>query len=110
MPFVEASENHFAGGRLVDRSHQDVYRLINEAASAVHDDHGAILEVRDALIHLFAFAQDEDSHAFAGQNGGAESVGEKIDVENSDALNAGDLIEIEIVGDDFGLKTQSQFD
>ena len=94
----------------MDGGDEDVDGFVDEAASAVDDDHGAVLEITDALTGFFAFAKDEDAHALAGKNGGAESVGEKIDVENADALNAGDFVEIEIVGDDLGLEAESEFD
>ena len=62
------------------------------------------------MIDFFAFAKNEDSHAFARKNGRTKGVGEQIDVENVDALDRSDLVEIEIVGDDFGLEAERQFD
>src|SRR5258708_17729153 len=108
--FIEAAEDHFAGRSLVDGGDQDVHGFVDEAASAVDHDHGAVLEVGDALIDFLAFAKDEDAHAFAGEKCGANGVGEKINVEDADALNAGDFIEIEVVGDDFGAEALGKFD
>jgi hypothetical protein len=77
---IDPAKDHFAGRRLVDRGDKDVHGLVNEAAGAVHDHHGAVFEIRDALIDLFAFAKNKDAHAFSGKNGWAKGVGEQIDV------------------------------
>src|SRR5262249_9057082 len=53
---------------------------------------------------------NEDTHAFSGENGGTQGIGKKVDVENGDALDAGNFIEIEVVGNDLGLKAQGEFD
>ena len=110
VAIVEAAEDHFAGGRLMHGGDEDVDGFVDEAASAVDYDHGAVFEIGYALIDLLAFAQDEDAHAFTGKDGRTQSVRKKIDVEDADTLNAGDLVEIEIVGDDLGLKAEGEFD
>src|SRR5579863_2740778 len=108
--FFNAAENHFACGCLVDGSDQDVHGFVDEAASAIDHDHGAVLEVGNALIDFLAFAQNEDAHSFAGEESGTNGVGEEIDVENVDALNAGHFVEIEVVGDDFGAQAKGKVD
>jgi hypothetical protein len=107
---VQAAKDHFPSGRLVDRSDENVHSLVDQAARAVHDHHRAVFKVRNTLIDFLAFAENEDPHAFTRKNGRTEGVGEQIDVENVDALDRSDLIEIEIVGDDFGLEAERQFD
>lgn len=108
--FIDPAENHFAGRCLMDGGDQDVHGLVDEAACAIDDNHGAVFKIGNALIYFLAFAEDKDAHAFSGENSGAKSVGQKVDVENVDALNTGDFIEVEIVGNDFGLEAESEFD
>src|SRR5208283_3235665 len=54
--------------------------------------------------------QDEYAHDFAGQNDGLERVGQFVDVEHGHALQLGDFVEIEIVGEDLALVELGQFD
>jgi len=94
----------------VGRGDEDVDGAIDEAAGAVDDNHGAIVEVGNSLGGLLAFAEDEHAHGLAREDGGFHGVGQFIDIENSDALDARDLIEIEIIGDDFGVALAGEFD
>src|SRR6185437_16647591 len=52
---------------------------------------------------------DEDAHRFARQHNGLEGIGELVDVENFYALQSGDFVEIEIVGDDFRVIALGEF-
>ena len=90
--FVVAAEDHFAGRGLVDGGDGDVHGLVNELVRAVRDDHGAVIEICDALIVFFAFAQDENAHDLAREDDGLERVGKLIDVENLDALQRGSTL------------------
>src|ERR1700745_58074 len=57
---IEAAKNHFTRGLLVPASYKNAHSFVDEAASAVHHDHGAVLEIGDALIDFLAFAKDEN--------------------------------------------------
>src|SRR6266852_1066333 len=41
---VEAAENHFACGRLVDGGDEDVHGAVDKPARAIHHHHGAVIE------------------------------------------------------------------
>src|SRR3954453_15142515 len=47
---VELAEDHLAGGGLQHRSHRDIDVLADHLAGVVHDDHGPVVKVRDALV------------------------------------------------------------
>ena len=94
----------------MDRSDEDVHGLVDQAASAVDDDHGAIFEICHSLIRFLAFAKDKNAHSFAGKKRGPHRVGEKVHVENADALHAGNFIEIEVVGDNPGAEAEGKLD
>ena len=76
----------------------------------IDNDHGAVVEIPDSLVVFLAFLEDEDGHALAGQDDGLEGVGEVVDVENLDVVEVGDLVEVEVVGDDLGLPHLGQFE
>src|SRR5258707_4564950 len=61
--FIEAAEDHFAGRSLVDGGDQDVHGFVDEAASAVDHDHGALLEGGGALIDFLALPKGGNAHA-----------------------------------------------
>ena len=107
IPFAE---DHFSGGGLEDGGDRDVDGLADHLARIVDHDHGSVIEVGDSLVVLFAFFQDEDPHNFAGEDDGLEGVCEFVDVEDGDALQLGDFVEIEIVGDDFAFVKLGEFD
>ena len=108
--FVKAAENHLAGGRLMNRCDDNVHGLVDEAACAIHDYHGAILKIGHSLVYFLAFTENEDTHAFAGKKRGPDGVGQKIYIEDADALNTGYFVEVEIIGDNLGAEAQSNFD
>ena len=100
---VHFAEDHFSAGGLQDAGDGDVNGFADHFAGVIDDDHGAVVEVADALIELLALFEDEDDHVLAGEDDGLEGVGEVVDVEDLDVVEVGDLVEVEVVGDDFGL-------
>src|SRR5580704_5571592 len=108
--FVEAAENHFAGGSLVDGSDEDIHGAVDQSACAVHNHHGAVIEIGDALGGFLPFPQNKDAHGFAGKHGGLQGVGKLVDIQHRDILDAGNLVEIVIVGDNFGAGAPREFD
>ena len=79
---------------------EDFDFLIDFVAGAFDDDHGAILKVADALGGAFAGLDDADFHGFSGEDDGFDGVSDGVDVDDGDAAEAGDFVEVEIVGDD----------
>ena len=76
--------------------------LSYHAAGIVDYDHGTVIQIRDSLIVFFPFFQDENLHRLSGENDGFERVGQLVDVEDFDATELRDFVEIEIVGDNLG--------
>ena len=64
------------------------------------DHHRAVVEVGDALVVFLAFLEDEHVHDLARQHDRLERVGQLVDVQDLDAAELGDLVQIEVVGDD----------
>src|SRR3989442_186013 len=102
-PFLVLAEDHLPGGGLQDAGDGNVDRLRNHLFGVVHHHHGAVIEVGDPLVIFLAFLEDEDPHDLTRQNDGLERVGELIDVQNREPLELRDLVQVEIVGDDFRL-------
>src|SRR5690348_1092748 len=74
---IEAAEDHFARGRLMHRSDDDVHCFVDHFARAVHDDHRAVIKVRHALVVFLSLAQNEYAHRLARQHDGLECVGKR---------------------------------
>jgi hypothetical protein len=68
------------------------------------DDHRAVLQIADALMSLFSFANHRDVQLFARQDDRLDRIGQLVDVEDRDALDVRDAIEIVIVGNEFCAK------
>ena len=108
--FIVLTEDHLPGGGLQDAGDGDIDRLGDHLLGVVHHDNGAIVEIGDALIELLAFLDDEDAHGLAGQHDGLERVGQFVDVQDLDAVQLRDFVEVEIVGDDLAIEHLGQFD
>ena len=97
----ELREDHPACRGLEHARDHDFHVLVDVPAAVLHDDHGAVVEVGDPLAGLLAFLEHEDAHALTRQGHGLESVGQVVDVQHLYALELGDLVQVEIVGDHF---------
>ena len=60
------------------------------------------------MVVLFALFEDEDAHRFARQHDGLQGVRQFVDVQDRDAVQLRDLVQIEIVGDDDGVQVLRQ--
>jgi hypothetical protein len=106
----ETAEDHLSRSGLQHARHHDVDGLADHLARVIHDDHGAVVEVGDALVVLLAFLQDEYLHQLARQDHRLERVGELVDVQHLDAAELRHLVQVEIVGDDLSLQRPRQLD
>src|SRR5206468_11177788 len=88
----------------------DINRLADELPGVVHDHHRAVVEIGDTLVVLLAFFQDEHLHDLAGQHDGLERVGQLVDIEDVHTSKLGDLVQIEVVGDDSPLQRPREID
>ena len=61
-------------------------------------DHRAVVQVADALADLVARLDQPDRHGLAGQGHRLQGVGQLVEVDDLDALQLGDLVQVEVVG------------
>src|SRR6185312_6550309 len=87
----------------------DIDRLANRLTRVIYDHHGSVVQIRNALVVFLPFLQDEHPHGLAGKNNRFERIRQFIDVEYFDSLQLRNLIQIEIVGDDFAFVDLGQF-
>lgn len=80
------------------------------AFAAIHDDHRAVVEISHALPELLAVLDDMDNHLFSRQYHRFYGVGQFIDIQDGNALQFGDFVQIVIVGDNLPLENLAQFD
>ena len=85
------------------RGHRDVDGLADHLPRVINHYHRAVIEIGDALVIFFSLFQNEDPHDFARQNNRLERVRQFVDVEHGHALQLGDLVQVEVVGDDLAL-------
>src|SRR5262249_14899171 len=104
------TEDHLACGRLQHARHHDVDGLADHLARVVDHHHRAVVEIGHTLVVFLAFLQDEHLHDLAWQHDRLQRICQLINVQDFHALELGDLVEIEIVGDDLGLIDLRQFD
>ena len=96
----EAGEHHGAGGGLVEADELNFNFLAEVGFAVVNYDHGAVLEIGDALAGVAAGGDDFDAGALAGEIFVAEGEGEFAEAEDFNLLGGSDLFEVEIVGED----------
>ena len=70
----------------------------------VHDNHRSVVQVGDTLTGFLSFLDDLDRHALSGQHNRLEGVGQLVDVQDFDALQFRNLVQVEIIGDDLGVQ------
>src|SRR5882672_451262 len=108
--FIPFPEDHLPGGRLQYRGYGNVHGLADHFARVIHHDHGAIVEIRNALVVLFSLFQDKHAHCLAGQDDRLQRVRQFVDVEDRHALKLRDFVQVEIVGDDLAFVELCEFD
>src|SRR5215467_2849494 len=62
LPLVELAEDHLAGGGLEHAGHRDVDGLGDHLLGVIDHHHGAVIEIRDALVVLLALFENEHAH------------------------------------------------
>src|SRR2546421_6562238 len=111
LSFIENfSKNHFAGRSLQDTRDRDISVLTDQTARVINYYHRAVIEVCDTLIVFLSLFENENAHRLAWQDDRLEAVGEFIDVQNIHAAKLSDLIQIEIICDDYGVELFAEFD
>ena len=63
------------------------------------NNHGAVVEISDALTGLLAVFDDLNAHCLAGDNHGLDGVRQVVDVQNFDAAQLSDFVQIKVVRD-----------
>src|SRR5215470_11609201 len=110
LAVIVLAEDHSPGGSLQDAGHGDVDGLGDHLARVVHNHHGTVVQVGDALVVLLALLQDEDAHRLAWQDNGLEGVGQFVHVQYRHPLKLGNFVQVEVVGHDLGLVKLGQLD
>src|SRR6516225_3413440 len=105
-----ATKNHLASRRLQHAGHNHVNGLADHLPCIINHDHRAVIQIRNALVVLFAFLQDEYLEDFAGQHDRLQGIRQLVDVEDVNAPELGDLVQIEIVRDDLALQSAGELD
>src|SRR5581483_12120627 len=103
-------EDHPAGGRLQDAGDGHGDGAVDVAAPVLHHHHGAVVEVAHALVRLLAVLDDGHLHRLTGADDRLQRVGEVVEVEHTQALDAGQLVEVEVVGHHCGAHLAGQLD
>src|SRR5260370_19548405 len=107
---VKPAEIHFAGGGLKNAGDGYIDSTRDHLLGVVHYYHCAIVQIRDSLVVLFAFLENEDAHRFTWQHNRLQSIGQLVDVQDVDAVKLGDLVQVEIVGNDLAVVHLGEFD
>src|SRR5665213_2671131 len=95
---VEAAEDHLAGGGLQHAGHGDIDGFRDHLTRVIHYHHGAVVQIRDALVIFLALFENEYPHQLAGEHHRLQGVRQFIDVQHFDAMQLRDLVQVEIVG------------
>lgn len=77
--------------------HLDLDGLADQFLGGADDDHGAVIEITDALALVFAFAGDTDVEHVAGEDGGFQRSGKGVQVDERNGLELGHFAEVEVV-------------
>src|SRR4030095_2914175 len=107
--FPEAAKDHLTRSRLQHTGHCDISVFADQSARIVYDHHGAIVQISDTLVVFFAFLQDEYSHCFTRQYDRLERISQLVDVQHTHATQLRDLVQVEIVSDDYCVELFAQF-
>ena len=101
-------EDH-AACRAVDQlGHFHADLAVHIFLSRFHHHHRAVIQVADALIGIAPWLDDADGEFLAGDIDRAHGIGQRVDIQHVDALGVGDLIEIEVVGNQRGVELDRQ--
>ena len=108
--FFVAAEDHLARRGLKHAGHRRLDGLADHLPRIVHDDHGSVVEIGNALVEFLAFFQDEHLHGLARQIHRLQRIRELIDIEHLDAAKLSDLVQVEIVRHDLRVQFLRQLD
>src|ERR1700688_513499 len=107
---VKPAEDHFAGSGLKNAGYGNVDGAGYHLFGVVHHHHGAVVQISDALVVLFAFFENKHAHRFTRQHDGLERVSQLIDVQDLDAVKLGNFVQVEIVGHDLAVVNFGELD
>ena len=105
---VDPAEDHPAGAGLEDAGDGQADRLAQVVGPLLGDDHRAVVEVADPLARLLAALDQLDGQALARQDDRLHRVGQVVEVDDLDALEPGDLVQVVVVGDDLAAEVLGQ--
>ena len=100
---IKFTEDHSSGAVLQDAGDGDGRVLADEVTSLFANDHGPIVEIADPLTGSFTGSDDLDIDVFAGEIPRAARIRDVVQIDAVATLDAGNLVEIEIVVDHFSI-------
>ena len=106
----EFGEIEATGGGGEGAGDDDGEGLADAIGCVVDDDHGAIGEVTNGLVFVFAGFGELDGGAVAGGEAGLEGEGEFVEAEGGDVAEAGDFGEVFVVGEEAGIEVAGEGD
>src|SRR5450759_4660089 len=93
-------EDHAARRGLDHRCDDRGDGLVEQAPSVLDDHHRAIVQAADALTGLLALTRHHNHYLLTGDRHRTHRVSQLVEVQDSDALEARDPVEVEVVGHD----------
>src|SRR5882762_10473381 len=100
-PFLQAAKDHFSCRGLMNGRNNDVDTLVDHPAPAIHHDHRAVIQIRNALVCFLAFTKNQNPHGLSGKHGRLQRLRQLVDVQHREALYCGHLVQVEVVGNNF---------
>src|SRR5262245_46398667 len=105
----QATEDHAPGAGLQDTLDDNVGFFADHRAAIFANHHRSVVEITDALPRGLSRLDDLDRQPLSGKVAGFERIGQVVEVDDINALDAGDLVEVEVVGDDAPAQLLGEF-
>ena len=93
-------EDHAAGDGLQHAEHGHGELLADPAARALDDDHRAVIQVPDTLTRLLPLLDQLHRQLLPRQHDRPHRRRELVHVQDADALQLGDAVQVVVVGED----------
>ncbi len=78
----------------------DIHTASDEMAAVIHNDQSPVIQMGGTLSGTLPFLLDEDPNGLSGKNQGADLIREFVNIQNSQALQRGNLGQIPVIGND----------
>src|SRR4051812_9265567 len=96
---TDIGKYNYTGTGLESALDLDVDLLANHVRGLIYDDHGAVVEVADALPFILSFTSNAKLENFAREENCFERIGHGGQIDEGDFLKLRDFAEIKIGGE-----------